>query len=67
MSTDAERIAEQLARKSELVGHLQRNKAKKAGIATVTARLFNEVNALKDKSKQLGYFFTMPKINYNYG
>ena len=36
------------------------NKAKNAGIAAVTARLFNEVNAQKNKSKQLDYFFTMP-------
>ena len=33
---------------------------KNAGIAAVTARLFNEVNAQKNESKRLGYFFTMP-------
>ena len=36
------------------------NKAKNAGIAAVTTRLFNEVNAQKNKSKRSGYFFTMP-------
>ena len=36
------------------------NKAKNAGIAVVTARLFNEVNVQKNESKQLGYFFTIP-------
>ncbi len=36
------------------------NKAKNAGIATVTARLFNEVSVQKNESKRLGYFFTIP-------
>ncbi len=42
------------------------NKAKNAGIAVVTARLFNEVNVQKNESKQLGYFFTIPKPQFDY-
>ena len=41
------------------------NKAKNAGIAVVTARLFNEVNVQKNESKQLDYFFTIPKGGYD--
>ena len=37
------------------------NKAINADLAAVTARLFNEVKTQKNKLKQLGYFFTMPK------
>ena len=37
------------------------NKTKNAGIAAVTARFFDEVNVQMNESKQLGYFFTMPK------
>ncbi len=37
------------------------NKAKNAGIAIVTARLFNEVSVQENESKRLGYFFTIPK------
>ena len=37
------------------------NKAKNAGIAIDTVRLFNEVSVQKNESKRLGYFFTIPK------
>ena len=37
------------------------NKTKNAGIAIVTARLFDEVNVQMNELKQLGYFFTIPK------
>ena len=35
------------------------NKAKNAGIATQTVRLFNEVSVQKNESKRLGYLFTI--------
>jgi hypothetical protein len=37
------------------------NKAKNAGIAIDTARLFNEVSVQKNESKRVGYFITIPK------
>ena len=39
------------------------NKAKNAGIAIDTVRLFNEVSVQKNESKRLGYFFTIPKYS----
>jgi len=36
------------------------NKAKNTGISIDTVRLFNEVSVQKNKSKRLGYFFTIP-------
>ncbi len=39
------------------------NKAKNAGIAIDTVRLFNEVSVQKNESKQLGYFFSIPKYD----
>jgi hypothetical protein len=40
------------------------NKAKNAGIAIDTVRLFNEVSVQKNESKRAGYFITIPKIRY---
>ena len=37
------------------------NKTKNAGIVIDTVRLFNVVSVQKNKSKQLGYLFTIPK------
>ncbi len=37
------------------------NKAKNVGVALATPRLFNAVSVQKNESKQLGYFFTIPK------
>jgi len=37
------------------------NKAKNAGIAMDTVRLFNEVSVQKNESKRAGYFITIPK------
>ena len=36
------------------------NKAKNAGIAINTVRLFNEVSVQKNELKRLGYLFTIP-------
>ena len=36
------------------------NKAKNAGIAIDTVRLFNEVSVQKNELKRLGYFLTIP-------
>jgi hypothetical protein len=36
------------------------NKAKNAGIAIDTVRLFNEVSVQKNESKWAGYFITIP-------
>ena len=41
------------------------NKAKNAGIAIDTVRLFNEVSVQKNESKRLGYFFTIPKLKHS--
>ena len=43
---------------------LYNNKAKNAGIAIATARLFNEVSVQKNESKWLGYFITSPARVY---
>jgi len=37
------------------------NKAKNAGIAIATAKLFNKVSVQKNESKRAGYFITIPK------
>ena len=37
------------------------NKAKNAGIAIDTVRLFDEVSVQKNESKLAGYFITIPK------
>ena len=37
------------------------NKAKNAGLAIDTARLFNEFSVQKNESEQAGYFITIPK------
>jgi len=38
------------------------NKAKNAGIAIDTVRLFNEVSVQKNESKRAGYFITISKF-----
>jgi hypothetical protein len=37
------------------------NKAKNAGIAIATTRLFNKVRVQKNESKRAGYFIAIPK------
>jgi hypothetical protein len=38
-------------------------KAKNAGIAIDTVRLFNAVSVQKNESKRAGYFITIPKLS----